>query len=591
MPEAENLTRGQAARNRYWAGRFARLRVLVAILSVCFVFGAWIGWQSMDDLAQQRASAYLSLWWEANSNPFAGNLGSSSDSVSRYLADESPLTLAMRAARLRMLICGLIAAIAIGLPLYRWRRQAWAEEGAKALEPVRVRGGELVESAELQALLASNVAADAVTIGGVAIPKGDEARHFLFAGATGTGKTTAIWQLLDQVERRGEHAFVHDVDGSYIARYYDEGRGDIVLNPFDVRCAHWNPFTDIRSAPDADRLACFIVPKSAPRDGGGEDIWVDQARIVAGAIIRRLWENEQAEVGALVAALRDFTPDQLRELTDGTEASRVFQKDAEKATASVLFCLAEAAKILGLLKPGKGSGAEISFDAFYDGLSERIGPKPWIFLSSRKRNFAAAKPLLGCWLDCAVASILDRNPVDPPRAWLVLDELPALPRASGLLTLLPEGRKFGAAVVIAFQAIGQLRETYGRNAAGTIVGQTASQLVMRLGDPESTQWATQLLGQAEVEDRRTSQTMVAEELTDQANLSNVRQTKAIVLDSEISGLAPLTGFLRLSGMPVARVAIARDHMDRPARAQASMPLPSPRPAVSRSPGWSDGGAL
>lgn len=587
--DSEQLTKGQASRNRQWAGLVSRGRVLALIMLACFALGATAAWLVTDELQQRRASAYWSLWWSENSNPYVDNLGQ--DRTGRYLAPDSPLTEAMEAVRLRMLICGLLAAFGLGIPLYRWRRREWAAEGAKVLQPVKVRGSEVIAAEDMRSLVAGRVSITAVTIGGIPIPEADEARHFLMAGATGTGKTTAIWELLDQVERRGEHAFVHDVDGSYVARYFQPERGDIILNPFDARCAYWNPFSDVRSGADADRLASFIVPKSSGGNANNDDIWVDQARIVAGAVIRRLWEKGKTDVDALVATLRDFSPDQLRELTIGTEAARVFQKDAEKATASVLFCLAEAAKIVGLLKTARGGGAEISFDAFYDGLAEKIGPKPWIFLASRKRNFAAAKPLLGCWLDCAVASILDRNPKDPPRAWLVLDELPALPRASGLMTLLPEGRKFGAAVVIAFQAIGQLRDTYGQNAAGTIVGQTSTQLLMRLGDPESTKWATQLLGQAEVEDRRSSHTMNSEDITDQGSLSGVRQTKSIVLDSEISELAPLNGFLRLSGLPVARVVIGRAHMERPAKAEATVALAPALPDAAMPAGWTDGGAL
>ena len=176
----------------------------------------------------------------------------------------------------------------------------------------------------------------------------------------------------------------------------------------------------------------------------------------------------------------------------------------------------------------------------------------------------------------AVAAILDR-PTDsssgnPPRAWLVLDELPALPRAGSLLTLLPEGRKYGAACVIAFQAIGQLRETYGPHAAGTIVGQAGTQLVMRLGDPESTAWASQLLGKSEVEEHRASAALDSDELSDRGSLSTMRQMKPVVLDSEIGDLAPLTGFLRLSGLPVARVTIPRGHMDRSDIAEPTVPL-------------------
>jgi type IV secretory pathway TraG/TraD family ATPase VirD4 len=309
--------------------------------------------------------------------------------------------------------------------------------------------------------------------------------------------------------------------------------------------------------------------------GDGEDVWYNGARIAVAAIIRRLWETGRGSIASLSRALRDMTPDELREMLAGTEAARLFEKDAEKATASVLFCLAEASKVVGTLKPDAGNdatgyAASISFDEFYGGLAEIDGPKPWIFLASRKRNFAAARPLLGCWLDCAIASILDRPASGAPRAWLILDELPVLPRASGLLTLLPEGRKFGAAIVMAFQAIGQLRETYAANSAGTIVGQAGTQLVMRLGDPESTTWATQLLGKSEIEEHRASQSLDSDAMTDRGSLSTMRQTKPIVLDSQIGQLPPLEGFLRMSGLPVARVRIDRAHMDRPDIAETTV---------------------
>ena len=361
-------------------------------------------------------------------------------------------------------------------------------------------------------------------------------------------------------------------------------RGDLILNPFDARCAYWNPFADVRSPADADRLAGFIVAK--PGGGGaGDDVWYDQARIVVGAVIRRLWEGGRGTVPELTRALRDMTPDELSALTAGTEAARVFQKDADKATASVLFCLAEAAKVVGALRTEPGAGGSLSFDDFYAGLADTQGDKPWLFLASRKRNFAAARPLLGCWLDCAVAAILDRPIKGAPRAWLVLDELPALPRASGLLTLLPEGRKFGAAVVIAFQAIGQLRETYGPNAASTIVGQAGTQLVMRLGDPDSTGWAARLLGKAEVEEHRASQSLDTDEMHDKGSLSTMRQTRDVVLDSQIGELAPLTGYLRLSGLPVAKVKIGRKHMDRAdvAEGMVAIVAASPPPPPQSSP--------
>ena len=589
--QAEILSRGQASRNRHWAGVQSRTQVAAILILICAAVGTFVGWRTAPDHMQQAAKLYSRVEWAEIIHPFDRNL-QTTEAVERVsIRDEimdpdGPASRGFHRLLWRMAYFAVLCGIAIGVPLYRWRRRAWMEEGERTGRDRTVRGATVVTAAELTRQVSIRAGERPVTIGGVPVPAAEEARHFLFAGATGTGKTTAIWAMLDTVEKRGEHAFVHDVDGSYVARYYRPERDDLILNPFDARCASWNPFSDVRAPADADRLASFIVVKQSGSSSSSDDVWYDQARIVVAAIIRRLWEDGQGTVDNLARALRDMTPDELRTLTAGTEAARVFQKDAEKATASVLFCLAEAAKIVGLLQ-NPGEGRALSFDDFYAGLPEIEGPKPWIFLASRKRNFAAARPLLGCWLDCAVAAILDRPSSGAPRAWLVLDELPALPRASGLLTLLPEGRKFGAAIVIAFQAIGQLREAYGPHAAGTIVGQAGTQLVMRLGDPESTKWATELLGRAEVEEHRSSQSLDSDEMTDKGSMSTMRQTKPIVLDSEIGQLPPLQGFLRMSGLPVAHVRIERFHMTRPDIAEPTVNLtaapPAPRPAAHIKP--------
>ena len=573
---AELLSRGQASRNRQWAGRGARAQVAVILFLVCAGVGAFAGWTTAPELTQRGAALHARVQWQELADPFARNL-ESAEARSRVsvrdaiLAEDSPATRSFNSLLWRMGFFAVLTGLAIGVPLYRWRRREWLKEGERAGRDRTVRGSERVSAEALAKRVPPSQGPRPVTIGGVPVPVAEEARHFLFAGATGTGKTTAIFAMLDRVEARGEHAFVHDVDGSYVARYYRPERGDIILNPHDARCASWNPFDDISSPSDADRLASFIVAK--PRGGqSGDDVWYDQARIVAAVVIRRLWEQGRGTVPELARALGDMTAEELTELARGTEAARVFQKDADKATGSVLFCLSGAAKVMRLLRGHDGDGPTIGFDRFYQGLPEIDGAKPWIFLASRKRNIDAARPLLGCWLDCAVAAILDRPTKGAPRAWLVLDELPALPRASGLLTLLPEGRKYGAACVIAFQAIGQLRETYGQHAAGTIVGQAGTQLVMRLGDPESTAWASQLLGRSEVEEHRASASLDSDELSDRGSLSTMRQMKPVVLDSEIGDLPPLTGFLRLSGLPIAMVTIPRAHMDRSDIADSTVPL-------------------
>ncbi len=94
-----------------------------------------------------------------------------------------------------------------------------------------------------------------VTIAGVAIAPGDEVKHFKLIGTTGTGKSTAIRELLGAALDRGDRAVITDPDGGYLARYHDVGRGDVILNPFDSRSVKWDPFAEVRESYDAEQLA------------------------------------------------------------------------------------------------------------------------------------------------------------------------------------------------------------------------------------------------------------------------------------------------------------------------------------------------
>lgn len=69
----------------------------------------------------------------------------------------------------------------------------------------------------------------ALELGSVSIPIDLETRHLAMAGTTGAGKTTALRQMLDAIERRREAALVYDTSGDFIQHYYNPARGDVIL--------------------------------------------------------------------------------------------------------------------------------------------------------------------------------------------------------------------------------------------------------------------------------------------------------------------------------------------------------------------------
>ena len=66
---------------------------------------------------------------------------------------------------------------------------------------------------------------------GVYVPREREQQHIVMMGDTGQGKSTAIRQVLRQVEERGELATIYDPDGQYARQFCRPERGDVNLNP------------------------------------------------------------------------------------------------------------------------------------------------------------------------------------------------------------------------------------------------------------------------------------------------------------------------------------------------------------------------
>jgi hypothetical protein len=111
------------------------------------------------------------------------------------------------------------------------------------------------------------------------IPLRKEAQHLQLMGDTGVGKTQLIMQCLRQIRQRGDSAIVYDPACEYIQRFYDAGRGDIVLNPLDTRCPYWgrqrrvfspNARTDLRAPAEAGADAASACRMDGERYGVDE---------------------------------------------------------------------------------------------------------------------------------------------------------------------------------------------------------------------------------------------------------------------------------------------------------------------------------
>ena len=92
-----------------------------------------------------------------------------------------------------------------------------------------------------------------LSLAGIWVHPDDDTKHFKLMGTTGSGKSTAIRELIDQAIRRGDRAVIADADDGYLSNFYDAARGDVILNPFDDRSVKWDLFAEIGARYDVDQ--------------------------------------------------------------------------------------------------------------------------------------------------------------------------------------------------------------------------------------------------------------------------------------------------------------------------------------------------
>ena len=188
--------------------------------------------------------------------------------------------------------------------------------------------------------------------------------------------------------------------------------------------------------------------------------------------------------------------------------------------------------------------------------------KRQIFVPRQEQYFAATRPLLACFLECAATAILGLSPHPSRRVWLMLDELADLPKVNNLSRLLPQGRKFGASVVLTFQAIGQMHDRYGKDGAEALLANANTKLFLQIVDSDTRKWASQAAGTVEMEVRGAAENLDHQVGKGRTSLSSSRQILPLLLESEFR-LPPHHGFLQLpDAYPIASVTLSNDHIVR-----------------------------
>jgi hypothetical protein len=382
-----------------------------------------------------------------------------------------------------------------------------------------------------------------LTLAGRPVVLADETKHFKIVGTTGTGKSTAIRELLASAIARSDRVVIADPDGSYARQFYDPTRGDVILNPFDSRAARWDLFAEIIKPHDADQLALSLIP-----DHPGEDRhWRAYARTVLTAMLRQFHSIGKQGLADLYRVVVLADKEILRDLLEGTPAAPFLEKDGGKFFHSVRSILIQHTAFLEHLKD------QIE--------GEAVSVRKWIregrgcvFLPYAANEIASLRNVISTWMRLAIFETMTLGEGDH-RLWFVVDELDALGSIDGLKDALARLRKFGGRCVLGFQSIGQVRGTYGDTEAQTIVENCGNTLILRCSASErggTAEFASRLIGKREVIRKQFSLSRPKKLLgflKQTRTVTDLITTEDAVMASEIEQLADLSGFLKTASRP------------------------------------------
>jgi hypothetical protein len=385
-------------------------------------------------------------------------------------------------------------------------------------------------------------------------------------GDTGSGKSSAIRQILRQVQERGETAIVYDPAMDFVGEFYDPERGDLILNPLDARCPYWSLASELLRDETAATIAAAFLPDKEYEKA----FFTDGPRRILAHLLK--YKSDSSD---LLKWMSD--PDEIASRVNGTPLAALIDPKAPAQRAGVISSLNMVADSLELLPEYDDANGKTFSTAEWH--TER---KRWVFLTSNPGYREKILPLHSVWLDLFILRMMgDCEDLNAKPVWFVIDELASLNKLPQLHTAVTENRKYGNPVVLGLQGRSQMEKRYGKDAEA-MLSQPATKVFFKTSEPRAAKWISDAIGEIEVERLKESRSMGL--LRSKKSFSLEIVTKPLVMASEIAGLDPLRGFIKQENRVVpVRFALAKKRGKQPEFIERKLPELIPRMKVEPAP--------
>lgn len=364
------------------------------------------------------------------------------------------------------------------------------------------------------------------------LPESLQYLHFAFAGASGSGKSTAIEEIIVQALGRGDKGFVIDLNGAFYSKY---GRaGDRILSVRDPRSEAWDFWHEPLAEPE--NMAAALIEA----EGSSTQYFWKGARALLASLIR-----QNSSVDELVADFQKSSKE-LREklLAKGEISPRIVGESGDQSDGVIGSTVLD----LGILRELNQWTSGREYFSITNWMNDNQD-RSWTYVLLTDKDVESCKPLLRLWFDLACLAVLQRDSGNPANlhTWLIIDEMKTVGQLPSLPGILDKGRKYKASVVLGFQAISQIRKIYGDDDSKSILQGIQNQFYFRMSEVESAQYVSDALGEHDVEQVSYGLSFGTGEHSDRGSVSRAKARKKIVMGDEVRSLRTLQAYAKLCG--------------------------------------------
>lgn len=326
-------------------------------------------------------------------------------------------------------------------------------------------------------------------------------KHILYTGTIGTGKTTAMFQLLRQlINKMSEEdvMVIFDTKGDFKERFYRPGK-DAVISSDSKATAYWNIFKEVRINGESyieENLLEIVSSLFEEKIRRSNAPFFPQAAkdVLFGIMSYIIYKNspEDLDNAELYAYLRDANIDDvvdalmsvgdLRGIIDyiynGGEGSEQTQ-----GVYSELRNVANELFVGNFRKRG-----DFSVREFVRNKGGRI-----LFIEYDLSIGKVLTPIYKVLIDLAIKEALSRNKSEG-NVFFVIDEFKLLPNLYHIDNGVNFGRSLGAKFIVAMQNIQQIIDGYGYEKAHSILSAFGTSIAFRVTDKATREFVQNLYG-------------------------------------------------------------------------------------------------